>query len=145
MVITETDRGAANARGAERQAGFPTAISASYNSALGKLEIHLSNGLTLSFSPQLAQGLEHAQPCDLSAIDISPSGLGLHFPAVDADLYLPGLLEGLLGSRNWMAARMGQAGGRATSAAKTAAARANGRRGGRPRKRPAGAGETIPG
>jgi hypothetical protein len=39
----------------------------------------------------------------LSKIEISPSGLGLHFPAIDADLYLPALLDGFLGSRRWMA------------------------------------------
>jgi hypothetical protein len=58
----------------------------------------------------------------------------LHFPALDADLYLPGLLQGFLGSRRWMAAQLGKAGSRATSAAKTAAARANGKLGGRPKK-----------
>jgi hypothetical protein len=60
--------------------------------------------------------------------------LGLHFPTLDADLYLPSLLEGFLGSRRWMAAQLGKAGGSVTSSAKTAAARANGKRGGRPRK-----------
>ena len=27
----------------------------------------------------------------MTKIEISPSGLGLHFPAIDADIYLPGL------------------------------------------------------
>jgi hypothetical protein len=40
----------------------------------------------------------------LTRIEISPSGLGLYFPAIDADIYLPSLLEGFLGSRGWMAA-----------------------------------------
>jgi hypothetical protein len=70
----------------------------------------------------------------LSAIEISPSGLGLHFPALDADLYVPALLEGFLGSRHWMAEQLGKSGGQARSHAKTAAARANGRLGGRPKK-----------
>jgi hypothetical protein len=70
----------------------------------------------------------------LDPIEISPSGFGIHFPKLDADLYLPALLEGLLGSRAWMAARLGARGGKATSPAKISAARANGRLGGRPRK-----------
>ena len=61
----------------------------------------------------------------------------LHFPAVDADVWLPGLLAGHFGSKNWMAARMGKAGGKVRSPAKTAACRANGAKGGRPRKRAA--------
>ena len=51
----------------------------------------------------------------MSEIEISPSGLGIHFPRLDADLYLPALLEGFLGSRLWMAAEMGKRGGKATS------------------------------
>jgi hypothetical protein len=96
--------------------------------------VHLSSRLIVSFAPEDAQGLEHARPSQLREIEISPSGFGLHFPAVDADLYMPGLLEGFLGSKSWMAARLGQLGGQSTSKAKKAASRANGRLGGRPRK-----------
>src|ERR1700683_2087116 len=44
----------------------------------------------------------------LEEIEISPSGFGIHFPKLDVDIYLPGLLEGFLGSKRWMAARLGQ-------------------------------------
>jgi hypothetical protein len=47
--------------------------------------------------------LEKATPAQLEPIEISPSGFGIHFPKLDADLYLPALLEGFLGSRKWMA------------------------------------------
>jgi hypothetical protein len=96
--------------------------------------IRLNSRLDVSFSPHDAQGLEHAKPSQLEPIKISPSGFGIHFPKLDADIYLPGLLEGFLGSKRWMAAQLGQAGGKARSPAKRAAARANGRLGGRPKK-----------
>jgi hypothetical protein len=80
------------------------------------------------------QGLEDASPAQLSQIEITPSGFGLHFPKLDADLYVPSLLEGTLGSRKWMAARLGAQGGKARTKAKATAARANGALGGRPRK-----------
>jgi hypothetical protein len=70
----------------------------------------------------------------LDEIEISPSGFGIHFPKLDADLYLPAILHGFLGSRKWMASRLGQAGGKSRSAAKQKASRANGKLGGRPRK-----------
>ena len=54
--------------------------------------------LSWRFPPHLAGGLDQAKPDDLVDIEISPSGLGLHFPKLDADLYLPALLEGALGS-----------------------------------------------
>lgn len=41
----------------------------------------------------------------LAGAQISPSGLGVHFPRLDADLYIPALLEGFLGSRRWIAAQ----------------------------------------
>lgn len=75
------------------------------------------------------------QQTDMVIIEISPSGQELHFPAIDVDLYLPALPDGLLGSNAWMAARMGQVGGRATTQAKQVAARENGRLGDRPRKK----------
>ena len=80
-------------------------------------------------------GLENAKPSQLEEIEISPSGFGIHFPKLDADLYLPGLLEGFLGSKRWMASRLGQIGGKSRSAAKRAASKANGRLGGRPKKK----------
>jgi len=124
----------ANQRAKDLQASIPRAVSAHYDHKTGRIVIHLSSKLIVSFSPGDVEGLEDARPSQLSKIEISPSGFGIHFPAVDADLYVPGLLEGFLGSKAWMAARLGQLGGRSSSKAKKAASRANGRLGGRPRK-----------
>jgi len=125
----------ANRRAKDRQAAIPRAIAALYDRASGRIVIHLSSNLDLSFSPRDAQGLENAKPSQLEEIEISPSGFGIHFPKLDADLYLPGLLEGFLGSKRWMASRLGQIGGKSRSAAKRAASKANGRLGGRPKKK----------
>lgn len=110
-------------------------MSARYDRRLRRIVIELSNRLLVAFAPRDAQGLERAAPEDLEPIEIFPSGFGLHFPKLDADLYLPALLEGFLGSRKWMAGRMGAAGGHSRSRAKRSAAKKNGRLGGRPRKR----------
>lgn len=125
---------AANARAAQRLATNPTAVTARYDRRVGRIVIALSSGLEIAFRPHDAQGLERARPAQLAEIEISPSGLGLHFPKLDADLYLPALLEGFLGSRRWMASAMGKAGGKAATEQKISAARANGLLGGRPRK-----------
>jgi hypothetical protein len=87
------------------------------------------------FSPRDAEGLEKATPAELETIEISPSGLGIHFPKLDADLYLPALLEGFWGSRKWMANRLGATGGRSRSVAKRKPAKKNGRLGRRPKKK----------
>jgi hypothetical protein len=122
----------ANRRGRELRAGLPHAVSAQYDRRIGRIVIHLSTGLDVAFSPRDAEGLENATVAQLNAIEISPSGFSIHFPKLDADLYLPALLEGFLGSRKWMASRFGALGGKSRSAAKVAAAKKNGRRGGRP-------------
>lgn len=72
------------------------ATSARYDSASGHVVVLLNTGMELSFDPHLAAGLEHAQPVDLLQIEVSPTGTGLHFPALDADLYVPSLLVGVL-------------------------------------------------
>jgi hypothetical protein len=124
----------ANRRARERLASAPTALTARYDHRTRRVVIRLTSGLELGFSPRDAQGLEHASSSQLDTIEITPSGLGIHFPKLDADLYLPALLEGFLGSKQWMARRLGALGGKARSAAKTSASRRNGRLGGRPRK-----------
>lgn len=111
------------------------AIAARYDRRRARVVVSLNTGVEVAFPPSLAEGLADAAPSDLAKIEISPSGLGLHWPKLDADLYVPGLLAGAFGSKRWMAAQLGAAGGSARSAAKTRSARANGRLGGRPRKR----------
>jgi hypothetical protein len=124
----------ANKRAKSLRASTPQAVSARYDRQSGRVVIRLSSNLDVSFSPKDAEGLEKAAPSQLDEIEISPSGFGIHFPKLDADLYLPAILQGFLGSRKWMASRLGQAGGKSRSAAKQKASRMNGKLGGRPRK-----------
>ena len=135
-MVSDEQYESANVRGAVVRGG-PTAVRVRYVPHSKRVVIMLSNDIEVSFPATSAQGLEHATPTDLEAIEISPSGLGLHFPKVDADIYLPALLQGFLGSEAWiqrqLAARAAR-GGAAKTEAKAKAARANGAKGGRPRK-----------
>jgi hypothetical protein len=124
---------AARARGEVRLSGL-RAESAHYDAGRDRVIIRLTTGVEIGFAPRDAEGLASATREDLSEIEVGAFGLGIHFPRLDADLHVPALLEGLLGSKAWMAARLGAAGGRARGGTKADAARANGRRGGRPRK-----------
>jgi hypothetical protein len=124
----------ATQRAQRRQANQPVARSAHYDRKRDRVIVTLDTGTEFAFPPHRAQGLEKAKPSDLDPIEITPSSFGLHFPKLDADLWLPALLEGIFGSKNWTAAQLGARGGRVKSKAKTRAARANGKLGGRPRK-----------
>jgi hypothetical protein len=132
----ETKKGAfaaAKARGDERLKG-PRAQSAYYDGRRDRVVVCLTTGMEITFPPRLIQGLARAKTEDLNDIQVTPAGLGVHFPKLDADIYVPALLEGVLGSASWMARLMGSKGGKSRSARKRASARENGKRGGRPRK-----------
>lgn len=131
--ISERELHEAEARMQERLGAGPRAIAARYDRRASRIVVALSSGVELAFPPRLAEGLSGAQPNDLDEIEITPTGLGLHFPRLDADLYVPALLQGVLGSNAWMAQALGAKGGSSTSEVKAAAARANGKLGGRPR------------
>ncbi len=100
-MVTRGGLRKANARAAQMHAQGPTAMAAWYDRRSRRVVIALSSGIDVMFSPDKAQGLRGAKPAQLATIEISPSGFGLHFPKLDADLYLPALLEGWLGSRRW--------------------------------------------
>jgi len=131
VELTKDEFEAAKARGAARLRG-PHAESAHYDA--GRVIVRLTTGVELGFAPRNVEGLQHASVDDLKVIEVEAFGFGIHFPKLDADLYAPSLLQGVLGSKQWLAAQLGAAGGRARSAAKAAASRENGKRGGRPRR-----------
>ena len=128
----------AKARGEAGMRG-PRAETAHYDAGRNRIIVRLTTGVELGFAPRDVEGLQRATVDDLKVIEVEAFGLGIRFPKLDADLYVPALLEGVLGSKRWMAAQLGAAGGRARSAAKAAASRENGKRGGRPRRSARGA------
>jgi len=125
----------ANRKARERYSSAPRAVGAYYDKRTARIVIRLNTKLDVAFAPQDAEGLENARPSQLDPIEISPSGFGIYFPKLDADIYVPALLEGFLGSKSWMAQRLGERGGRSRSEAKVSASKQNGRLGGRPRKK----------
>ena len=136
MAITREQFKAANKRGAAAIARGPVARAARYDARRGLIVISLEGGCEFAFPVAQAEGLADAARSKLSKIAISPNGLGLHWPLLDADLYVPGLIEGTFGSRRWMQ-QIGKQGGLSRSATKAKASRENGKRGGRPKDKAA--------
>lgn len=134
MEISEQGFQTATARGEQtRQGGY--AVSAKYDTRNNRLVVKLNTGVVIMVPIHLLEDLAGTHDHhDLCEIEITPAGLGLHWPKLDADVYVPALMHGVFGTKSWMAAQLGATGGKATSAAKKAAARANGAKGGRPRK-----------
>ena len=111
----------------------PVAVSAWYDPDEKLLMVKLSNRTLFGFPPGFAQGLNQASASQLANVEISPAGLALHWPDLDADLSLEYLMQGIFGARAWMSALARKAGS-AKSLRKAVAARENGKKGGRPRK-----------
>ena len=104
-MVSNDEFARATQQGERQRHTEPSAVSARYDSRTRRIVIRLSSGLDVAFAPRNVQGLETAQPDDLREIEISPTGFGLHFPRIDADVYVPSLLKGDLGSQKWMASR----------------------------------------
>ena len=96
-MVSKDDFERAGRRAKNLTAHAPRAVSAHYDPKTERIVIQLSTKLIVSFSPADLEGLEDARLSQLTKIEISPSGFGLYFPAMDADLYIPGLLGRLSG------------------------------------------------
>jgi hypothetical protein len=102
--LTTEQFAAAEARGEARMRS-PRAESARYDAGRNRVIVRLTTGIEIGFAPADAEGLAGASVDDLRVVEVEALGLGIRFPALDADLYVPALLEGVLGSERWMRAR----------------------------------------
>lgn len=88
-----------------RAAAQPKAAAVRYDRRGRRILVLLTNGLELAVPVKLAKRLVGESAADLEHIEISPTGLALRWPKLDAELYLPALLSGVFGSRRqrWLA------------------------------------------
>lgn len=129
----EIDRAIKRARALQIE---PRVINLEYKSGPGLdlLILKLENGHRHVIPREDLQGLEKATKEQIANVEIIGNGMGLHWPALDVDHYVPNLLKRVYGTRRWMA-EIGRRGGAASSAAKRRASRKNGLKGGRPRRK----------
>jgi len=71
--------------------------AARYIQRSGTIAVALGCGLELRFRSELVPERRHASHDDLKAIQITASGQGPHWAPLDADLYIPGILNGRFG------------------------------------------------
>ncbi|HEX8671166.1 MAG TPA: DUF2442 domain-containing protein [Longimicrobium sp.] len=81
----------------------PRAKTARYQKSTGRVVVELSNGCLFAFPAQLGEGLRGASAAELAKVEVLPGGSGLHWHALDVDLSVPGLVDGIFGSKRWMA------------------------------------------
>ena len=84
----------------ERARGY--AVRARYDRWRGRVIIGFNSDIEHTFLVSHMPGLAGAPLGALRDIEISPSGLGLHWPRLDVDLYIPTLVQGDCGSAREM-------------------------------------------
>lgn len=89
---------------ARQQAHSPHVVRAEYlpGPGLDLIILHMSDGRRCVLPREELQGLQDATPSQLAHIELLGRGTGLHWPELDADLYVPALLEGIYGTPRWM-------------------------------------------
>lgn len=123
----------ARQKGQEAEMSEPRAVAAWYAPDSERVFIELTNGVIVGFPCGLLQGLVGATAVALAEVEVTPSGSGLHWEALDVDLGVPQLVAGIFGTKAWMT-ELARKGGGSKSVIKAKASRENGKRGGRPRK-----------
>jgi hypothetical protein len=133
VITTDAEIDAAIAHAKVYEQYRPKAVAAEYRPRTDTIAVRLATGVEVVIPRRLLQGLESARPADVARVKVEDFGSALRWPRLDVDHYIPGLLEGVFGTRKWMA-EIGRKGGKVRSSSKTRSSRANGRKGGRPRK-----------
>jgi hypothetical protein len=123
-----------------RRGPLVTEVEYKAGQELDLLILKLSDGHRHVIPREELQGLQSATKEQIARVEILGGGTGLHWPDLDLDFYVPGLLRGVYGNKKWMA-EIGRSGGSVRSAAKKRAARVNGLKGGRPRRKEVAAGD----
>jgi hypothetical protein len=135
IVTTEAEIDRAIERAAKlRSEPRVTGVEYRPGPGLDLLILKLSDGRRHLIPREDLQGLQSATKEQIARVEILGHGTGLHWPALNLDLYVPSLLRRVYGTKRWMAV-IGRSGGSSKSFAKKKAARANGLKGGRPRQK----------
>ena len=80
----------------------PRAIAAYYEPNERIITVRLRSGASFSFPVDIVQGLASAETQDLTQVEVTPMGDGLHWETLDTDFTIAGLLAGRFGTKKWM-------------------------------------------
>lgn len=70
------------------------ARSVRYDKQTNAIAVEFLNGCTFTFPPSLVQSLRNTATDDLANVQLASGGYGLHWPSLDEDLSIAGLIAG---------------------------------------------------
>jgi len=97
LRISDTMLAQAAAAG-EKELERPRAKSVSYDATRVRLIIELVSGAVLDIPFPATERLAKATDRERGTMELTPFGLGIHWPLIDEDLYVPRLVEQYTGS-----------------------------------------------
>jgi hypothetical protein len=106
--LSEAEIDAALARGAASRAAEPRARSVRLDAKSARLIIELTNDCTFAVPAKLIEGLEQMAPDQLANVELLGAGYALHWPELDVDITVQGLLAGIFGTRAHVARLAGE-------------------------------------
>jgi hypothetical protein len=89
-------------RAVEAGRSEPRAQSVRYDAVSKRLQIELQDGIAVMIPVSFVQGLSAASPEEIEAVELLADGYALHWPALNADATVSGLVSGIFGTKKWM-------------------------------------------
>lgn len=87
---------------AAREPQSPTVVEAKYHAPTEMVIMIMSSGRRIGIPREEVQGLKTAPRSKVAEVEIENFGTALHWPQLDLDLSVEGLLKGVTGTRRWM-------------------------------------------
>jgi hypothetical protein len=103
MAISEAEFKNVTSRGEATRARGPIVVSAICDATARTLALRFSNDATITIPIDAIEGLAQKPDAKLAHMAIESAGLSLHWPRLDVSLWVPSLVDGITGSRAWMA------------------------------------------
>jgi hypothetical protein len=78
------------------------AVETWYSTESEHIFIRLNNRVLMGFPYYLLEGVQNSTPQQRAEVELTPTGSGLHWESLDADLSVSQLVAGVFGSKKWM-------------------------------------------
>lgn len=91
-MVTRLEAAKATVRGALRRKAESYAVAVEFDPNRRWIVITFNSGGAVGVPSDLVEGLSNADEKALENVEITPSGLGLYWPDLDVDVYLPSLM-----------------------------------------------------
>ncbi len=92
----------ATKRGQDTLTNSPKAKAVSYNAKSKRIVIELESGVSAIIPINLIEILQNASDRQIRDVELAVEGLYVRWKSLDEDLFVPNLLQGVLGTRKWM-------------------------------------------